>query len=133
MTEESKLKIEPGKEEVKDPLAQPLVVQSEKPIVEELKKDSEPKKENEMNLAETSFKDDTVKAKTRTVTTTIRDTWWRFVFLGICCIVLLGSYYCYDNPAPMEKKIKGVMSSINLLSLSKVILKIQIKKNMEWV
>ena len=53
------------------------------------------------------FKDDTEKAKTKIITTTIRDTKWRFLFLANCCFVLMGSYYCYDNPAPVQKEIQG--------------------------
>ena len=56
------------------------------------------------------FKDDTAKVRTRTITTTIRDTWWRFLFLAACCLVLIGSYYCYDNPAPVEKQLKSPIS-----------------------
>lgn len=56
---------------------------------------------------EVEFKDDTQKAKTKIVTTTIRDTRWRFVFLTICCLVLMGSYYCYDNPAPVQRQIQS--------------------------
>lgn len=68
--------------------------------------------EKEKKESETGFRDDTAQvAKTRTITTTIRDTKWRFLFLATCCIVLTGSFFCYDNPAPVEKKIKQVLIS----------------------
>jgi len=62
-------------------------------------------KESEGFLEDEEFKDDTEKAKTKIVTTTIRDTKWRFIFLAVCCLVQMGSYYCYDNPAPLQRQI----------------------------
>lgn len=63
----------------------------------------------ESKKVEAEFRDDTAHvAKTRTITTTIRDTWWRFLFLATCCGILVASYFCYDNPAPVEKKLKQV-------------------------
>ncbi len=84
-----------------------LVAKSEEaePNTQELLQDSA----QEGKKPETEFRDDTAKkVRTRTVTTTIRDTWWRFLFLGMCCLVLFGSYFCYDNPAPMEAILKKV-------------------------
>jgi hypothetical protein len=72
--------------------------------------------DKEQKGSESGFRDDTAQvAKTRTITTTIRDTKWRFLFLATCCVVLTGSYFCYDNPAPVMKKIKQVL---NLLILN---------------
>lgn len=51
------------------------------------------------------------RPKTRTVTTTIRDTNWRFIFLVLCCLVLMGSYYCFDNPAPVQRQIQADVTS----------------------
>ena len=60
---------------------------------------------------QSEFHDDTTgPKKTRKVIQSLRDTRWRFVFLGLCCFVLMGSYFCYDNPAPVEDKIKTVMA-----------------------
>ena len=88
---------EASQEEIKSPL-----IESSEPVPTT----SLPSEET--NEVQAEFKDDTVQVKTRTITTTIRDTWWRFIFLGVCCLVLIGSYYCYDNPAPVEKKMKAV-------------------------
>ena len=38
----------------------------------------------------------------------LRNTRWRFAFLALCCASLVGLFFCYDNPAPVEMKIKAV-------------------------
>ncbi len=96
---ESNLKIEPAASA--DEAKSPLVPKAEDP---------KPSEEKKSPAAAAESKDDTAKPRTRTITTTLRDTWWRFLFLGFCCLVLVGSYYCYDNPAPMERKLKAVCS-----------------------
>ncbi len=107
MTDQPKLVIEPGlAEEAKAPLIPPAEPAAQLPI-EPVSQSELAKPVFEDKKPEAEFKDDTAKARTRTITTTIRDTWWRFIFLGMCCLVLIGSYYCYDNPAPVEKKIKA--------------------------
>jgi nitrate/nitrite transporter NarK len=35
-----------------------------------------------------------------------RQTWWRWVMLFFGCCFLLGSYFCYDNPGPIEKTME---------------------------
>jgi len=105
MTDAPKLDIVPNTEENKEP----LITKENEAKPEEKQADpiklvtEEPEKKPE----NAGFKDDTAKSRTRVITTTIRDTWWRFLFLGLCCTILFGSYYCYDNPAPVEKKIKA--------------------------
>lgn len=35
-----------------------------------------------------------------------RQSWWRWVMLFFGCCFLLGSYFCYDNPGPIEKTLE---------------------------
>ena len=79
-------------------------------VAKEEEKDVEPKRP--IATPEVEFHDDTAGRKvTRKTTSTLRSTWWRFLFLALCCLVLVGSYFCYDNPAPVESKIKTVRIS----------------------
>jgi MFS family permease len=90
-----------------------------------LEEDKDILKSSNNQLNDSSMQYFNVKDDTCTVMKTIRDTWWRFVFLGLCCLVLMGSYYCYDNPAPVQKMInapikkgsvKGVEHGMNMSS-----------------
>jgi MFS family permease len=81
----------------------PLFDDNIPPLDQDINNEGKPEKLLEEENIE--FKDDTEKAKTKIVTTTIRDTKSRFVFLAVCCLVLMGSYYCYDNPAPVQRQI----------------------------
>ena len=35
----------------------------------------------------------------------IRQTAWRWVMLGAGCFFLMGSYFCFDNPAPLKSTL----------------------------
>jgi len=37
---------------------------------------------------------------------TFRQSWWRWLMLFFGCCFLLGSYFCYDNPGPIEKTME---------------------------
>eukprot|EP00826_Nyctotherus_ovalis_P066214 TRINITY_DN9769_c0_g1_i6.p1 TRINITY_DN9769_c0_g1~~TRINITY_DN9769_c0_g1_i6.p1 ORF type:complete len:442 (+),score=17.18 TRINITY_DN9769_c0_g1_i6:105-1430(+) len=53
------------------------------------------------------IKDNAGVPSTHLTEVSMRDTWWRFAFLGVCCLTLMGSYYCYDTPAPVQKMINA--------------------------
>jgi len=36
----------------------------------------------------------------------MRKTYVRWVMLGLACCFLLGSYFCYDNPGPLETQLE---------------------------
>ena len=36
------------------------------------------------------------------------DTNKRFIFLALACLLCIGSYYVYDNPAALEVRIEDV-------------------------
>ena len=37
---------------------------------------------------------------------TFKQSLWRFVMLFFACCYLMGSYFCYDNPGPIEKTLE---------------------------
>jgi nitrate/nitrite transporter NarK len=48
------------------------------------------------------------------VTKSFRQSWWRWVMLFFACCFLLGSYFCYDNPGPIEKTLEEDLKISNL-------------------
>ena len=36
----------------------------------------------------------------------MRKTYVRWIMLGLACCFLLGSYFCYDNPGPLETQLE---------------------------
>ena len=36
----------------------------------------------------------------------VRHTPWRWAMLTFGCFFLMGSYFCYDNPAPLKSTLK---------------------------
>eukprot|EP00826_Nyctotherus_ovalis_P010766 TRINITY_DN12820_c0_g3_i1.p1 TRINITY_DN12820_c0_g3~~TRINITY_DN12820_c0_g3_i1.p1 ORF type:complete len:405 (+),score=80.10 TRINITY_DN12820_c0_g3_i1:92-1306(+) len=85
----------------------------EEPLIDEnlAKFDKGINEEDDVEGQSKELKDET-KLSTRIVTTTIRDTNWRFAFLVLCCLVLMGSYYCYDNPAPVQRQIQAGIRNV---------------------
>ena len=35
----------------------------------------------------------------------IRETGWRWLMLAFGCFFLMGSYFCFDNPAPLKNTL----------------------------
>jgi len=45
---------------------------------------------------------------------TFRQSSWRWLTLFFGCCFLLGSYFCYDNPGPIEKTLETDLNITNV-------------------
>ena len=57
-----------------------------------------------MNLSHTPSEEDQQSVQSKKVL--IRNTGWRWLMLTFGCFFLMGSYFCYDNPAPLKNALQ---------------------------
>lgn len=55
------------------------------------------------NMSKSEVEQDSDKPTTRSV----RTTWVRWLMLSFGSLFLMGSYFCYDNVAPITKTLKA--------------------------